>query len=219
MIVFLFEKKGQKWYNVTMIDEKELREIVTTNLINYRKANNYTQAVLAEKINYSDKAISKWERGESLPDLYTLALLADLYGITIGDLTTKHENPIKATKKNSNKIHTIITWLAFLLVWLVATISYLFPVIFTESNHLWLTFVYALPVSCIVLLVFSMLWGNSQRSFIWVTLLILSIILSICLSVSLLASITKIWLLFILFIPLELLNIFWFWLRRQRKKQ
>jgi transcriptional regulator with XRE-family HTH domain len=202
-----------------MIDERELREIVTTNLINYRKANNYTQAVLAEKINYSDKAISKWERGESLPDLYTLALLADLYGITIGDLTTKHEKPIKATKKNSNKIHTIITWLAFLLVWLVATISYLFPVIFTESNHLWLTFVYALPVSCIVLLVFSMLWGNSQRSFIWVTLLILSIILSICLSVSLLASITKIWLLFILFIPLELLNIFWFWLRRQRKKQ
>ena len=82
-----------------MIDEKELREIVTTNLINYRKANNYTQAVLAEKINYSDKAISKWERGESLPDLYTLALLADLYGITIGDLTTKHEKPIKATKK------------------------------------------------------------------------------------------------------------------------
>lgn len=219
MIVFLFEKSGVLWYNKTMIDEKELREIVTTNLINYRKANNYTQAVLAEKINYSDKAISKWERGESLPDLYTLALLADLYGITIGDLTTKHEKPIKATKKNSNKIHTIITWLAFLLVWLVATISYLFPVIFTESNHLWLTFVYALPVSCIVLLVFSMLWGNSQRSFIWVTLLILSIILSICLSVSLLASITKIWLLFILFIPLELLNIFWFWLRRQRKKQ
>lgn len=202
-----------------MIDEKELREIVTTNLINYRKANNYTQAVLAEKINYSDKAISKWERGESLPDLYTLALLADLYGITIGDLTTKHEQPIKTTKKNSNKIHTIITWLAFLLVWLVATISYLFPLIFTESHYLWLSFVYALPISFIVLLVFSMLWGSSKKSFVWVTLLILSIILSICLSVSLLASITKIWLLFILFIPLELLNIFWFWLRRQRKKQ
>ena len=58
-----------------MIDEKELREIVTTNLINYRKANNYTQAVLAEKINYSDKAISKWERGESLPIALLKALL------------------------------------------------------------------------------------------------------------------------------------------------
>lgn len=219
MIVFLFEKKGQKWYNATMIDEKELREIVTTNLINYRKANNYTQAVLAEKINYSDKAISKWERGESLPDLYTLAIIADLYGITISDLTTKHEKPIKATKKNSNKIHTIITWLAFLLVWLVATISYLFPLIFTESNYLWLTFIFALPVSFIVLLVFSMLWGNSKKSFVWVTFLILSVILSICLSVSLLVGITKIWFLFILFIPLELLTIFWFWLRRQRKKQ
>lgn len=201
-----------------MIDERELREIVTTNLINYRKANNYTQAVLAEKINYSDKAISKWERGESLPDLYTLALLADLYQITINDLTTKHEKPIKATKKNTSKVHTIITWLAFLLVWLVATISYLFPFIFTESQYLWLAFIYAIPVSLIVLLVFSMLWGNSKKSFVWVSLLTLSIILSVSLTVFLLAGITKIWFLFILYVPLELLTIFWFWLRRQRKK-
>ena len=114
---------------------KDFKEILVENLINLRKSNKLTQLELSEKIGYSDKAISKWERGESLPDLYTLALLADLYGITIGDLTTKHEKPIKATKKNSNKIHTIITWLAFLLVWLVATISYLFPLIFTESNY------------------------------------------------------------------------------------
>lgn len=41
------------------MDEKDLKEIVTSNLIKYRKAHNYTQATLAEKINYSDKAISK----------------------------------------------------------------------------------------------------------------------------------------------------------------
>ena len=62
--------------------EIELKETITANLIKYRKTNSYTQAALAEKINYSDKAVSKWERGESIPDLYTLTLLAELYGIT-----------------------------------------------------------------------------------------------------------------------------------------
>ena len=201
-----------------MIDERELREIVTTNLINYRKANNYTQAVLAEKINYSDKAISKWERGESLPDLYTLALLADLYGITVSDLITKNEKLAKPKRKYSSKSHSIISCLAFLLVWLIATIAYIVPQIITDKPFLWLSFIYAIPVSTIVMLVFSMMWGNSKTSFVWVTLMILSIILSVSLSIFLFTGHVKIWLLFIVFVPLELLTIFWFWLRKQRGK-
>ena len=56
-----------------MLNENELKKIVTENLIYYRKINKLTQLQLAEKLNYSDKAISKWERGESLPDLYILS--------------------------------------------------------------------------------------------------------------------------------------------------
>ena len=201
-----------------MISEKELREIVTTNLINYRKANNYTQAVLAEKINYSDKAISKWERGESLPDLYTLSLIADLYGIKVEDLMTKKDKLVKPSKKNSNKVHTIISWLAFILVWLVATIAYILPQIIKDTPYLWLSFIYAIPLGFIVLLVFSMLWGNSQKSFICLSLIMITIILSICLTVYVFTGHTRIWLLFILYIPLELLKIFWFWLRKQKGK-
>lgn len=195
------------------MEEKDLKEIVTTNLINYRKANNYTQANLAEKLNYSDKAISKWERGESLPDLYTLMLLADLYGITLNDLVTNNENvKIKPKKKNNN--HLKITLLSCLLVWLVATIAYVIPLIFTNIPHLWLTFILAIPVSFILLLVFSALWGNNKTNFICVTGLILTIILSICMPLYVCLSLTKIWFLFILFVPLELLNIFWFLLRK-----
>ena len=69
-----------------MINEEQFKAIVAKNLANYRKINNLTQLDLAEKLSYSDKAISKWERGESLPDLYTLQKIADLYGITINDL-------------------------------------------------------------------------------------------------------------------------------------
>lgn len=195
------------------MEEKDLKEIVTSNLINYRKANNYTQANLAEKINYSDKAVSKWERGESLPDLYTLMLLTELYGITLNDLVTNEETTkIKPKKKKNN--HLTITLLSCLLVWLVATIAYVIPLIFTNIPHLWLTFIWALPVSFILLLVFSSLWGNNKTNFICVTGLILTIILSTCIPLYVCLSLSKVWFLFILFIPLELLNIFWFLLRK-----
>ncbi len=195
------------------MEEKDLKEIVTSNLINYRKANNYTQANLAEKLNYSDKAISKWERGESLPDLYTLMLLTELYGITLNDLVTNGETTkIKPKKKKNN--HLTITLLSCLLVWLVATIAYVIPLIFTNIPHLWLTFIWALPVSFILLLVFSSLWGNNKTTFICVTGLILTLILSTCIPLYVCLSLAKIWFLFILFIPLELLNIFWFLLRK-----
>lgn len=195
------------------MEEKDLKEIVTTNLVKYRKINNYTQAQLAEKLNYSDKAISKWERGESLPDLYTLTLLAELYGITINDLVTNDETTKIKPKKNKDN-HLKITLLSCLLVWLVATMAYVIPLIFTNIPHLWLTFILALPVSFILLLVFSALWGNNKTNFICVTGLILTIILSICMTLYVCLSLTKIWFLFILFVPLELLNIFWFLLRK-----
>ena len=193
--------------------ELELKEIITNNLIRYRKLNNLTQAMLAEKINYSDKAVSKWERGESIPDIYTLTLLAELYGITINDLTSK-ETKAKPKKKATKKNHLIITILSVILVWLVATITYLLPSVFQNIPNLWISFVVALPISFIVLLVFSTLWGTKKTTFISITGLILTVILAVALSLSICLSLHKAWLLFILFVPLELLNIFWFILRK-----
>ena len=71
-----------------MMNELEFKKIVSENLQYYRKQKNLTQLELAEAINYSDKSISKWERGESLPDLFILAEIAKLYGITLNDLVS-----------------------------------------------------------------------------------------------------------------------------------
>lgn len=193
--------------------EIELKETITTNLIKYRKVNNYTQAALAKKINYSDKAVSKWERGESIPDLYTLTLLAELYGITLNDLTTK-EVKVKPKSKRSAKKNAIVTILSVIIVWLVACLTYIIPLLFKDIPNLWIVFVIALPISFIVLLVFSALWGNKKTNFTCITGLILTIILSVALPLSVCLSIHKAWLLFILFAPLELMNIFWFILRK-----
>ncbi len=145
-----------------MINEELFKNIIAKNLIKYRKINNLTQLDLAEKLNYSDKAISKWERGESLPDVYTLSKLAEFYGITLNDLCSENLQPIKP--KNSKKVnHMFITLLSIGLVWFIATLSFvvLKMIPSTSSYELWLIFISAIPVSFIVLLVFSVLWYNN----------------------------------------------------------
>ena len=68
----------------------------------YRKLKDFTQDELATKIGVSGQAVSKWEKGECLPDVYNLKLLARLYRVTIDDLLniedTKNEKVIEVIK-------------------------------------------------------------------------------------------------------------------------
>ena len=56
------------------------------NITNLRKKNNLTQIQLAQKLNVSDKAVSKWEMGRGYPEISTLPLLADALGVSIDSL-------------------------------------------------------------------------------------------------------------------------------------
>jgi|GEM_PF-3155677 len=82
--------------------EAEFRTKISDQLIIYRKTFGYTQLELAEKINYSDKSISKWERAESMPDVYVLSQIAEVYGITVSDLIGETE-PVKDLSKAIKK--------------------------------------------------------------------------------------------------------------------
>ena len=68
-----------------MENENKQQELLAKNLVYYRKASGLTQLELADKFNYSDKSISKWERGEGFPDVFVLKSLADFYGINVDD--------------------------------------------------------------------------------------------------------------------------------------
>jgi len=197
---------------LSMMKENDFKQLVANNLAYYRKANNLTQIELAEKLNYSDKSISKWERGESLPDLYILHQIVDLYGITLNDLTTEQKTVPLPQRKHSN---LFITLLAFGTVWLVATIVFVALGIFLPSfTQAWLAFIYAIPVSMIVLIVFCNLWGRRFQVFLTLTILYWTVPLSIYLSI----DYEKLWLLFIGVIPLQILTIFWFLLRKNKPK-
>jgi len=70
---------------------EDIKSIVAKNISELRQANKMTQMELAEKLNYSDKAISKWERAESSPDISVLVEIADLFGVTL-DYLVKAEH-------------------------------------------------------------------------------------------------------------------------------
>ena len=162
-------------YNRSM---KELKHIIADNLINLRKANKLTQLELATKLNYSDKAISKWERGDSMPDIFMFKELADMYGVTLDYMMTEHsdEEAQKYKKKDSklsNKL--IITLLSCVVVWICATIIYVNLNIVQGINY-WMVWLWAIPVSAIILLVFSSIWAHKRQVLTCISLLVWSLL-------------------------------------------
>ena len=144
---------------------KELREIIGENLTELRKQKGYTQISLAEKLHYSDKAISKWENGSSLPPIDILLELANLYGVTLDYLVKDSSQKDKKLLKNDNvkrRNHILITLLSSVLVWIIATAVYVFSYIPTKEVSLWTIFLWAVPINAIVLIVFNGIWGKRK---------------------------------------------------------
>ncbi len=188
--------------------EEKLREYFARNLAHYRKALGLTQSELAEKLNYSDKSISKWERGDGLPDLAVTAQLAEIFGLTVNDLIA--EKPRRRLMTTRNKI--IITLLSMGIAWLVATILFfLCEIIFPTVKVWWLFYIYAIPISAIVGIVFSCIWWKKIHLLASISTLIWSAALCVMLTVSM----PKIYLIFIVAAVLQILTILWFLIKKQ----
>ena len=139
-----------------------IKKVVAQNLVNLRKEEKLTQSALAKMLNYSDKAVSKWECGDSLPDLETLATLAKFYNVTL-DLIT--ENPEAREKKDVNKDdimlirnRIIISFIVVVAVFLVASLVFVFENMRETSFFSWKAFLWAIPISSIALLICTRKW-------------------------------------------------------------
>ena len=140
----------------------ELKDTIAKNLIQLRTQAHLTQLQLAEKLNYSDKAVSKWERGEAIPDLRVLVQLAQLYHISVDDIINgSAAEKAERGRHKANKRRLIITLLSVGLVWFVATVMFMiFYFIPATADRAWLAFIFG-PFACgVVLTVFSAKWGN-----------------------------------------------------------
>ena len=195
---------------------ENLKTVIAKNIVLLRTGEHLTQAELAEKLNYSDKAVSKWERGESLPDITVIKAIADLFGVTVDWLLRENgERPApENNRKKSNR--KMITLLAVCAVWFVAVV--LFSILLMCGVGVqWLIFVAGVPATLIVLLVFNCIWGKRTLTMLIVSLLVWTLIAFIYLLL-LTVFYNNFWPIFLIGIPAQAAVVFWYWIVRNNQK-
>lgn len=214
------------------MEDEKLKNLIGRNIASYRKRAGLTQAGLAERLNYSDKAISKWERGESAPDVLTLVQLSEQFGITVNDLLVDpdalpedtgavqqamEQVVEKALKRKADK-GTILS-LSSILVWFVALFAYVMLSCFelTEAWS-WIFFIYAIPANAIVLLSLRSAWHDFRWNQILISIIMWGGILSVYVSLLVFMN-WNIWRMFLLGIPGQAAVLLWFRLFRKPKKE
>lgn len=196
---------------------KDIKIIIAKNITELRKQSGLTQIELAEKLNYSDKAVSKWERGESLPDVVVLKEIADLFEISLDYLVEEEHKAATETKSallRKIRNHGFITGISIVLIWLVATIVFVGLDIAIVPQR-WLSFITAIPVTMLVWLIFNSMWFNQRRNFLIISLLMWSVLLAVF--IWLWAFSLPIWQIFFLGIPSQFIILMWSKLKFKKK--
>lgn len=194
-----------------------------------------TQLDLAEKLNYSDKAVSKWERGESVPDVSVLLSIARLFSVSLDYLTEEeHSAPAEESVQDHEALkthhetrrkfnnHCFITAMCVLLVWMIATLIF---VIFASidiggkdiSNYYWIIFIYAVPASCLVWLIMNSIWFNRRRNYLIISILMWAVFAAV--HINLLAVSLNIWPVYILGVPGQVIILMWSRVRLREKNK
>lgn len=193
------------------MDVEKLKLQIGNNIAAFRKQCGMTQAELAEKLNYSDKAVSKWERGESVPDVMTLVQIAELFGIGMNELINQTDavaapKEIQIPKRRVNK--TVIQWLVSILVWFVALFVY---VVLSSMNvsKSWIGFIYAVPANAIVLLSLRSAWGKYGLNVVLISAIVWGTLLSFYLTMLIFTG-YNIWKLFLLGALGQVAVLLWF---------
>ena len=183
-----------------MYDADMIKSAVAANISSLRVSKGLTQLQLAELLSYSDKAVSKWERGESVPDIYVLKQIADLFEVTVDYLITLEHTSNKPVDNRKIKLHKKVTMISLLGVMTLSSLIFVLLWIFVAP--IWQIFVYTVPIIMILLIVFNSMWGKRRKNFWWISGLVLGILASIYISLITFAGV-NVWQIMILLIPAE----------------
>ena len=199
---------------------ENIKEIIAKNLVELRKKNKLTQGALAEKLNYSDKAISRWERAETLPDIEVLCQICDLYGVKFEYLLQNEQpedskNPYIKVQDTASKIS--ISLIAMCTVWIIASVIFAVFNIYWNDAH-WTIFIWALPATCFVAWVCNSMWGNKVLKIIIASIADWTLILALFLE-SLVEFNLNLWFLFIIGVPVQMIIVLTTTLKRPSSKK
>jgi len=187
----------------------DLKQIIAQNLVELRKRKKYTQLDLANILQYSDKSISKWEKGDSLPDIEVLYQICNLYGVTLDYLT--HEGSYEEKKEyivketyHRNKV--IIVGLIVSLIWFFCILLFSYSLVYLNKAF-WPALIWGFPLSFLLLLIFNTVWGKRKWKFFIITFLIWTTIAGIFLQFVYMHQ--NIWPIFLLGIPPQIAIVLW----------
>lgn len=171
-----------------------------------------TQLELAEKLNYSDKSVSKWERADAIPDIYVLKQMSEIFGVTVDYLLSEHDGAPAVPAQSEHSYRTdIITTLSIVGIWTLAIL--LFVIFWLHGEILWIVFVYATPVSMITLLVMDSVWEKGRHNLWFTAALVAGVIASVYFTF----FEHNWWQLFILLIPAEAVVFLSFHIKKRKK--
>ncbi len=184
------------------MEQAELRLVFASNLIRLRTDAGLTQAELGAKLNYSDKSVSKWERGEAIPDAWVLTRLAGLFGVTVDWLLGSHTAwvPPEQEEDKPQYRRSMIYAVAILGVWTMALTVFL--VLWWIGIRWWQVFAVALTVSAITYLALSVYFRRLRNLQYMLAALVLSVFLLIYVLV---LPYGNRWQLFLIAVPAEIL--------------
>lgn len=196
-----------------MRDELDLNQIVANNIVELRKEAKWTQVELAEKLHYTDKAVSKWERGESIPELVTLKKIAEIFGVTIDYITSERPREEKKEFMLPKVIQVnrmLITGIVSSFVFIIATIIFVYGYLYLQRSEFWTAFIWAVPVSMTLLIFFNRAWGKRKYSFYIYSVLLWSLITAIFIQTYQFDT----WMLYIIGIPIQITTILFSFLKK-----
>ncbi len=192
------------------MDDEKRKARIGANIAACRRSRGLTQAELAEKLRYTDKAVSKWERGDSVPDVLTMLDMAAVFGVPVSDLLdTGASAPGEragAPRRRANP--TVILLLSSVLVWFVALLSYVVVSSLRVPNS-WVAFVYAVPVNAIVVLSIRSAWRQFQLHRLLISLIVWGCLASLYVSLLVFAE-QNVWRILLLGIPGQIAVLLWF---------
>ena len=199
---------------------EDIKNFVARNIAELRILNNMTQLELAEKLNYSDKTISKWERAESSPDIAVLVEIAELFGVTL-DYMVRSENIDERVKENKREEakynHRAITYISESCAWIVALFAFIITsLIIQKMTFQWLYFVYALPVALIIRLIFNSIWFNPRNNYWIISALMWSVLAAV--HVTFLYFKINVALIYLLGVAGQVVIVLWSFIKKSRRK-
>lgn len=184
---------------------KELRYIVGENLYKLRKSKGLTQLQISKELNYSDKAISRWERGDAMPDLESLNKISIFYNVPLDYMVKEHENIDEITELNnqqakmeqSKRISIALLWVS--VIWILVAVIYAYCEMFLNIS-LWQVFVWGVPFSVFIFSVFNRRWNMIKQKYILHSIFLWTLLLSIYLQI----MSYNVWLIFIIGVPIQI---------------